>query len=274
MSILVGTSGFSYDDWKGHFYPAKIRKEDMLAYYARVFSVVEINSTYYRLPSALSMYQMTRKVPAGFEFTVKASSEMTHAERFQPEVFEQFRQVMEPLQAEGMLGCVLAQFPWGFRPGAASTAYLRAFRDELPEMPLVVEVRHRDWANDETLELFRSLDVGFCCVDEPRLDSLMPPMVATTSPIGYVRFHGRNREKWFKHERSLERYDYFYSREELQEWAPKIEAVAAATRKAYVFFNNHNEGKAGQNARLMAELLRIPLSLAPGAAQQELSLTD
>src|ERR1051325_10881640 len=94
VSIVIGTSGFSYEDWKGYFYPPDLKKGDMLSFYARYFPAVEINSTYYRLPTPATMFQMTRKVPDGFEFVVKAHADMTHSEQYQPEAFAQFREAL------------------------------------------------------------------------------------------------------------------------------------------------------------------------------------
>jgi uncharacterized protein YecE (DUF72 family) len=263
VNIRVGTSGFSYDDWKGFFYPSDIKKGDMLAYYARHFNTVEVNSTYYRLPNPAMMFQMLRKVPEEFDFVIKASAEMTHSETFQPEAFDQFREALRPLRDGNALGCVLAQFPWSFRHNPENRDYLKKVRDELAEVPVVVEFRNADWVKEETFELLRSLGLGFCCVDEPRLKGLLPPIAVATGRIGYVRFHGRNAKKWWKHDHAWERYDYLYSAAELEEWVPKVEAVAAQTEKTYVFYNNHYEGKAGQNARQMMDLIeqRLPLGL-------------
>jgi uncharacterized protein YecE (DUF72 family) len=258
MKILIGTSGFSYDDWRGYFYPADLKREEMLSFYARYFPVVEINATYYRLPTPTTMLQMARKVPEGFRFVVKANQEMTHADRFQPEAFAQFREALEPLREAGMLGCVLAQFPWSFRRTPENERFLGIVRRELPGTPVVVEFRNAEWVAEETFARLRGEGLGFCAVDEPPLKGLVPPVVEATSPIGYVRFHGRNREKWWRHEHAYERYDYLYSEEELREWTPRIAQLAAETEETYVFFNNHYIGKAGQNARQMADLLNQP----------------
>jgi len=101
------------------------------------------------------------------------------------------------------------------------------------------------------------LSIGYCCVDEPRLKGLMPPLAVLTSNIGYVRFHGRNSEKWWKHEQAFERYNYLYSPEELSEWVGKIKALAEKSDKTFVIFNNHYQGQATLNARMMEELLGL-----------------
>ena len=269
MNILIGTSGYSYDDWKGFFYPSRLKRSDMLGYYASCFPAVEINSTYYGMPRPESMLQMTRRVPEGFLFTLKAHADMTHSQQFQPEAFARFREALEPLRDSGRLGCVLAQFPGSFHRSRQNEAYLATFREELPETPVVVEFRSATWVKDEIFERLRELQLGFCCVDEPRLAGLMPPVVAATSPVGYVRFHGRNAEKWWQHDEAYERYDYLYREDELREWTSKVEALAAQTERTFVFFNTCQEGKSGQNARDFARLLRLPL---PEPPQQTLDL--
>jgi uncharacterized protein YecE (DUF72 family) len=262
MNALTGTSGFSYDDWRGYFYPEELPKGQMLAYYAGRFPTVEVNSSYYSLPHAATLEQMARKVPEGFSFVFKANKEMTHAPELDPAVFAQFRAALPPLLDRGALGCVLAQFPWSFRHGPPQCDTLRRFRELMGEIPTVVEFRNSGWARDEVYEFLREQRLGYCCVDEPRLKGLMPPVALATSPIGYVRFHGRNAAKWWQHEHAYERYDYLYTEEELQSWVPKIQAVAAETERTYVFFNNHYQGKAGQNAQMLARLLDVGMPLA------------
>ena len=262
MEILIGTSGFSYEDWRGFFYPEDLPKREMLAYYAEHFPTVEVNATYYSMPSPATFAQMARKVPSGFQFVVKANKEMTHAEEFLPEPFAAFRAAMEPLVERGMLGCVLGQFPWSFKATPPNREALKQFRAALPDLPVVIEFRNSGWVSEETFTLLRDLEVGFCCVDEPRLKGLMPPVVKATSPIGYVRFHGRNAAKWWQHEQAYERYDYLYTEDELSEWVPKIQDLAEETERTYLFFNNHYEGKAGQNAQMLARLLNLTLPLA------------
>ena len=253
--IYVGTSGFSYDDWLGHFYPENIRRGDMLRYYAQQFRAVELNFTYYRMPNATTLGQMAAKTPEEFQFVVKANSVMTHEREREPEVFQQFCDALEPLTSAGKFGCILAQFPYSFRPSEHSAGYIRYFREQIPELPVVVEFRNRDWAQQETLEMLSELNLGYCCVDEPNLRGLMPRLAVATSETGYVRFHGRNAEQWWDHEEAWQRYDYLYSEDELREWVGKVETIAGKTHRTYVFFNNHYQGKAALNASLFDELL-------------------
>ena len=253
--IRIGTSGYSYADWIGPFYPEGLPERDMLPYYARHFDTVEINFTYYRLPSAYALGAMARKVPEGFLFTVKASQELTHGREDNEQAFARFIEALKPLEDQGKFGCVLAQFPWSFRPGAENRAYLEYLREQFRDLPVVVEFRNAGWVSEETFALLHRLRLGFCCVDEPRLKGLMPPIAQVTGPIAYLRFHGRNAAKWWQHEESWERYDYTYSEDELREWLPKIQEMESAAETLYIFANNHWQGQAVGTARQLRLLL-------------------
>ena len=155
-----------------------------------------------------------------------------------------------------MLGCILAQFPYSFHATPQNRDFLRWMRDGFGELPLVVEFRNSRWLVEESFALLQELGLGYCCVDEPRLRGLMPPIARATSPdVAYVRFHGRNAEKWWKHDEAWERYDYSYSDEELQEWVPKIKGLAEEADIVYCFANNHWEGQAVSTARQLSLLL-------------------
>jgi len=257
--ILVGTSGFSYDDWRGFFYPQDIKKGEMLAYYATKFRAVEVNSSYYTIPPPMTFERMAEKTPDGFRFAVKTNKDITHSPDADLSVFQQFSTSVQPLVDAGKLGCVLAQYPWSFRRNETNANRLRQLRDELGHLPLVVEFRHYTWVAEDVVALLRDLGIGYCCVDEPRLRGLMPPVAGVTSDVGYVRFHGRNAEKWFEHEEAWQRYDYLYSRDELEEWVPKVRRLASKASETYLFFNNHYQGKAAQNARMFADMLDVSL---------------
>lgn len=254
--IHLGTSGYSYDDWVGHFYPEGTNKRDFLSYYAEHFGCVEVNYTYYRLPTAGTLAAMSGKTGDDFRFVIKANQEMTHERGGEKaEVFEQFVEALAPLREQGKFGCVLAQFPTSFHCVRENVRYLRRFRELMGDLPVVVEFRHRGWIREETWGFLREHDFGFCCVDQPQFDALIPPIVQATSPIGYVRFHGRNYEKWWQHEEAWERYNYLYSKEELGEWVGKVRELAAETEETYLFFNNHYHAQAVQNATDFADLL-------------------
>lgn len=249
--IYVGTSGFQYDDWVGPYYPEGLPKENWLSFFAEEFHTLEINFTYYRMPTARGLAGMARKVPAGFLFAVKATQEMTHARERDAAIFENFKAALAPLREENKFGAILAQFPNSFRANDESRAYLRWMREQLPELPVVIEFRNKEWLTDETYELLKQNGLGFCSVDEP----YFPRVAEVTGPVAYVRFHGRNYKKWWKHEHAWERYDYTYPVEELQEWAPKIEQMNAMAETTFVFSNNHYRAQGVDTARQMKLLL-------------------
>lgn len=249
--IYIGTSGFQYDDWVGKYYPDDLPKESWLAYYAQEFHTLEINFTYYRMPTARGLAGMAKKVPDHFLFTVKATQEMTHARERNADGAKQFMNALTPLRDENKFGAILAQFPNSFRANDESREYLKWLRAQLDELPVVVEFRNKEWLTAETYALLRAEQMGFCCVDEP----FFPRVAETTARIAYVRFHGRNFQKWWKHEHAWERYDYTYKSEELQEWTPKIQQMDALAETTFVFSNNHYRAQGIDTARQLKMLL-------------------
>ncbi|MEW6105182.1 MAG: DUF72 domain-containing protein [Bacillota bacterium] len=261
--VLIGTAGFSYKDWKGIFYPEDIKDSEMLGFYAGHFPCVELDFTYYQMPSVRTIEGLARKVPEGFEFCVKAHKGMTHelkgaeGKEDNEGTFRAFAEALRPMTSRGSLGCVLAQFPWGFKRTQENVDYIRRFRECLKDMAVVVEFRNREWIRPDTFDLLRAEGLGFCCVDEPGLRGLVPPVAEATSDIAYVRFHGRNAEKWWKHDQAWERYNYLYSEAELAEWVPKIRALDARAAKTYVLFNNCHAGQAAENARMLQNMMKL-----------------
>jgi len=162
------------------------------------------------------------------------------------------------MEAAGALGCVLLQFPFAFRPGPESAAHILGLRDGLGDLPAVVEFRHRRWVSEDTFDWLRRHRLGFCCVDEPPLPGLLPPVAVATGPVAYVRFHGRNAARWWQHAEAWERYDYLYTEAELLSWVQKIRALESQSTTTFVFFNNHAAGQAAANARMMQRLLAGP----------------
>lgn len=259
MALHIGTCGFSYRDWIGPFYPKGIKSLDMLPYYAQRFGAVEIDSTYYAIPPPKLFESMDKRTPSAFRFTIKAPGSITHvpaAETPAEAEAQAFRDCLQPLIDSGKLAAVLAQFPNSFRPAAEAWERLGQLRAFWPDLPLIAEFRHRDWQADATLQALRELAIGWCNVDEPRFRSLMRPGAEVTSDIGYIRFHGRNYDRWWKQQREAhERYDYAYPPQELAEWIPRIAEVSEQTQESFVFFNNHRNGKAAVNARQLSEML-------------------
>jgi uncharacterized protein YecE (DUF72 family) len=255
--IYIGTSGFSYDDWVGPYYPVDLAKKDWLSFYAGEFKALEINFTYYRMPNAQTLAGMARKVPSDFLFTVKATQEMTHSRDADAGLFPQFIDALQPLIDQGKFGAVLAQFPSSFHNTPENVVYLKAFREWWRDLPVVVEFRNVEWLTEAAFALLREQSLGFCCVDEPRLQGLLPPVAVTTSAVAYVRFHGRNAQKWWRHEQAYERYDYSYSQPELAEWIPKIKKLNETGEKVFVFANNHYRGQGIDTARQLRLMLGV-----------------
>lgn len=253
--IYLGTSGFSYKDWVGIYYPGGLQPREWLSYYAQEFNTCEINSTYYAIPSPAAIKTMVERTGEGFLFAIKANQEMTHQREDNAAVCNAFRQILEPVIAAGKLGCVLAQFPSSFDFSRRNWEYLAQLRRHLEGIPLVIEFRNARWLKVEVFQWLRQQDLGFCCVDEPQLPNLLPAIAEATSKTGYIRFHGRNREKWWQHEQAYERYDYTYTSEELKEWLPKIKKIAGVTERTFIFANNHWRGQSVNTIRQLRMLL-------------------
>ncbi len=257
--IFVGTCGFSYKDWVGSFYPARTKPEQMLPRYARRFRAVEIDSSYYGVPSQRTVESMARRTPRGFRFSFKAPQSVTHppegsaASRVHDDA-KLLCEALEPVVADEKLACVLLQFPNGFKPEGGAESYVRKAVESFDGLPVVVEFRNARWQRAQTLELLRELDAGYCNVDMPHLEGLLGPSSDATGPVGYVRFHGRNAKTWWRGS-NVTRYDYFYTDEELEPWTGRVAEIEEQTRETYVFFNNHANGKAAENAATFEALL-------------------
>ncbi len=251
--IRLGVSGWSYDDWVGPVYPAGLPKRDWLPFIAEKVDTLEVNVTYYRVPGERTVQGWVDRTPDGFQFAVKAHQSLTH-ERKAPD-FTAFSDGVAPLVKGGKLACILAQFPYSFGAGDANRDYLIKLREGLAELPLVVEFRNRNWLNDSTFDLLEELRFGFCAVDEPQFKNLMPPVVKATGPVGYVRFHGRNYDKWWQHDEAWERYNYSYSAEELGEWLPRLRQLETDTDVTLVYANNHYRGQSLDTISTLRDLL-------------------
>jgi uncharacterized protein YecE (DUF72 family) len=271
--IRVGTCGFSYRDWVGPFYPPGTKAREMLEFYAQRFSAVEIDSTYYRVPSPKSFEAMAERTPPGFLFSVKLPGAATHlpadVTAIPPEVGE-FRRALQPLAEHGKLACGLMQFPNSFKPSGNAEKRLRALRRALPEIDLVAEFRHRDWQSNATLELLAELGIGWSNVDMPHFSKLLRESADATSEIAYLRFHGRNVKQWWRPETPDLRYDYLYSAEELEPWVDRAGDLraSAGVRETLAFFNNHRGGQAVRNAEMFRAMLEARLAGRGGRASK------
>ena len=254
--IFIGASGYSYDDWRGHFYPPDLAKTKYLEYYALYLSAVELNFTYYKPPLANTMEQMVKRTKGKVHFAVKLHGSMTHERNAWPEDYKKFLEACKPLEQAGVLGAYLAQFPFSFHETPANRDYLRHLREYMEDRDVVAEMRNAKWLNPDALAVLRELSLGFCNVDEPQLEGLLPPTDIATSDIGYVRFHGRNAAQWWQQEKPEQRYNYLYTEAELREWVPRIKQLEKVTKRTYIFTNNHFESKAVKNALMLIDLLK------------------
>jgi uncharacterized protein YecE (DUF72 family) len=256
--IYVGTSGYSYKDWIGPFYPEGTKQRDMLDYYARHFPCVEINATYYSVFSEKTFAGMAERTPPKFRFSIKAPGTATHLPtdtrmRLHADV-KYFRENIEPLVEQKKLSAVLMQFPNSFKPADRTIRYLEKLRDAWDDVCLVAEFRNRAWQTDETLQLLNELRISWCNVDQPQFKGLLHPSSDVTDGRGYVRLHGRNYKKWWTGDNTT-RYDYLYKEDELEPWADRLIDVDAEVKETLAFFNNHRRAQAAENADMLTAML-------------------
>jgi uncharacterized protein YecE (DUF72 family) len=250
--IRFGVAGWDYKDWYGPVYPiTKPKGFDPLAYLAKYFDTIEVNSTFYRPPAPKSARRWAERVQHNerFRFTAKLYRRFTHErdEAWTPEEVDEVNNGFAPLVESGRLGCVLVQFPWSFKRDL-----LRAFAP----LPLVVEVRHSSWNTVPFYEGLAERGVGCVNIDQPLFNKSIEPGARVTGHVGYVRLHGRNYEDWFREgAESHERYDYLYTRDELEGWVERIHQVAKQARETYVITNNHFRGQAPTNAAMLRRLI-------------------
>lgn len=254
MKAIVGTSGYSYEDWRGVFYPPDLPKGKMLDYYVQHFRAVEINSTYYAIPHPRVFSQMNQKTPPDFEFVVKVHQTTTHERPQNDASLSQLIEAVKPIQETNKLTGLLAQFPYSFKNSPESRDYLKRIKERVISIPLFVEFRNWTWDRPETYEFLQENHIHYVNVDEPKLRGLLPPQDMVTGKLGYVRFHGRNSRDWWEGSNQT-RYNYLYSKAELEEWLIGLSRILKKSFKTYIFFNNHPQGKAIQNAKMIQELL-------------------
>ncbi|HKB79477.1 MAG TPA: DUF72 domain-containing protein [Thermoanaerobaculia bacterium] len=248
--IRIGPAGWSYQDWEGVVYPPHGSRFDPLAYLASFFDTVEVNSPFYRIPPPTHAKSWVRRVGANphFKFTTKVFRGFTHeAEPFKEADVKAFRNYLDPMADAQRLGAVLLQYPWSFRNMPDNEEKLEKTFRAFDGYPLAVEVRHASFQNDDFARFLDGHNVAWVDVDQPLFHDSVKPADTVTGPVGYVRLHGRNYEKWFSHAESWERYDYLYSKEELAPWVERIRAMAER-KETYVITNNHFRGQAIVNA--------------------------
>lgn len=257
--VNVGASGYAYKDWVGPFYPEGTKPAAMLACYAGRFDAVELNYTYYRMPEAESLANLARTAAAvnpAFAFAVKAHRTLTHeigaAWRNDADAFADALGGLS--EGTDRVAAVLAQFPFSFHYTVQNRRHLAALLDRWARLPVAVEFRNAEWLRDRVVNELKARDVALVGVDEPALAGLPPRRAwATSTRLGYVRFHGRNADNWWQGD-NASRYDYLYSEEELKEWVPRLAELLRFSQRTVAFFNNHWKGKATKNAAMLRVL--------------------
>lgn len=257
--LFVGPAGFSYDDWVGIVY-AKSSGLERLEAVARLFDLVEINTTFYRPLQPRTAEQWLERVRAhpGFRFTAKLTRRFTHDDPKTWTVADRdtFRDGLAPLVGAGRFGPLLCQFPFFFDAGDANLVRLGRIRKAFPEHALVLEVRHRSWIEEANLRRVSELGFSFCNVDQPLAQSSIALGEWVTGPIGYLRLHGRNATKWFDRNAAVhEKYDWLYSEPEVATLVQTAARLRANTEELYVVANNHFAGKGPANALEIAHAL-------------------
>ena len=234
----IGTSGWVYRHWREVFYPVKLAQSKWLEFYTHHFPTVELNNSFYRLPTEKAFSNWRQTSPEGFIYAVKVSRFITHIKRL--------KDVEEPVQTflerarllEEKLGPLLYQLPPNMH---RNDERLDSFLSLLPkELRHVVEFRHESWLDERVFDMLRQHNVGFCVFDMPGLSC---PLLATAD-FAYIRFHG-----------SSGLYYSCYSDEELEDWARKISELAKGLDAVYIYFNNDAEGYAITNAQTLARKL-------------------
>ncbi|MBN2011144.1 DUF72 domain-containing protein [candidate division KSB1 bacterium] len=252
--IYIGPAGWSYKDWEGIVFPTKKPTGwNHLRYLSSFFNTIEINSSFYRPPTAKNASRWVDLVAENpnFQFTFKLWQEFTHspALTIDPGKIEMALEGIYPLWRENRLGAILIQFPWSFKYSTESLDRLLTIARTFHEFPLVVEIRHSSWNQSVFFDFLKTHRIGFANIDQPVIGESIPLTDYVTSSIGYVRLHGRNYQNWFHQEATVaSRYDYLYGEDEVREILDSIEELITNSPKAFMIFNNHYRGQAIANA--------------------------
>jgi uncharacterized protein YecE (DUF72 family) len=288
--VRIGTCSFADEALVTHWYPPGVPPRARLSWYAEHFSAVEIDSTYYRVPDARMVGGWAERTPDDFKLHIKAFGLMTRhpvrLEQVPPDlrdglpvdhrgrvdrpprelrsaVFRAFLEALEPLRATGKLGGILFQMPPYVTWKPSSLSYLEWAREQVGDDAFLFEPRHRSWYEEgvrvELLRFLEEHEMTWVVVDAPKTGAANVPdtLVAATTPIAYVRFHGRNAGTWnVRGGSAAQRFDHLYSETELREWVPNLRRLSNETEEAYAYFNNNNQTNGVAQAPAGAELLR------------------
>lgn len=259
--LYIGPAGWSYPDWNGIVYPRRRpARFDHLEYLASYFNLIEINSTFYRVPTPSTCSSWARRVShhPDFKFSVKAFQGFTHAQsRASERDVAGFKAAVGPLLEADRLSTVLIQFPWSFRFSQPNMRYIAKLVGWFAPCETSVEVRHGSWGRPEAIRFFVEEGIVMCGVDQPLIgDSLRPDRFVPGHDSAYLRFHGRNRVEWFRRDTNRDlRYNYLYSIDELSDWVERIQEIGQEVGRLHVVLNNHFRGQAVANALSIRALL-------------------
>lgn len=272
--ILIGTSGYDHPELKGSFYPENLARKNFLEYYSTKFNALEINSTFYGLPTRERMNSFYERSQGRLKFSIKLTRTLTHEiDRFWKTQAEEFKNSLIPLQEKSALACVLVQFPESFDYTTESRQYLAALLKELSPLSCVVEFRNRNWIRQSVFDGLKERNTGIVFCDMPQCASpfqnssqIKTPFIGTNA---YIRMHGRNENGWYartNYGEETKRYDYEYSIEELKSFIPIIKTAQNEGRQVQLYFNNHPKGIGFKNALQLSELIK---SAIPALKLQE-----
>jgi len=260
--LLIGTSGYDYPEWKGVFYPADLARKNFLSYYSTIFNALEINNTFYNMPTPERLLSFDERTEGRVKFSIKANRLLTHEIDSQWKgAAEDFKKAVLPLQEKSVLSALLFQFPESFHYVPDNRIYLSELIKNFDGFPVVIEFRHKEWIKESVFEGLdkRGASIVFC--DMPQLKNL-PDGIGTKTPFigrnAYIRLHGRNEQAWYcagEENNGSGRYDYDYSSKELKFFIPIIETAAEEGRVVQVYFNNHPNGSGAKNAKMLKEML-------------------
>lgn len=236
--IYVGTSGFSYDHWKGIFYPENLKKEKYLEFYAKNFSCLELNITFYRLPKKETIRKWVRETPGGFAFSCKVWRRISHLKKLKnfEEDLNKFLEIMSFFN--GKLKVLLLQLPPSFKFDPEKI--LNFINNYKFSAPLVIEGRNRTFFEENSIKFFKENGISLCSIDSP---DFREKYFYTSNPF-YLRFHG-----------SKNLYSSLYSKEELEKAVDFIKKEVPNKSDIFLFFNNDFNAYAIQNAREISSML-------------------
>lgn len=283
--LNVGIAGWSYADWRDTVYrlptphqqldlfgtpvhePARYA-QDELVFIKDFVDMIEINSSFYRIPSAKTTTSWVRRVSGKphFFFTAKLSNEFTHQHRRDPALARAFADAMTPLAEAERLRGLLAQFRYDFSDTPASRELLKWLHAHFASLaPMIVEVRHISWQTPGALGFLEALPATIAHLDYPTARDSFAPRICTSGETAYLRLHGRNRKAWFSRQSTVEEtYNYDYSENEVKELVERSEEILGNVKELTIVANNHYQGKAVSAAlRIKSELTKEKLPIPP-----------